>query len=48
MADGFLAGNAGDFLSGTIKGGDAPVVIHREHTIGDALQDDIGDIGAGL
>ncbi len=41
----FFSGNPGDPFRGPVKGCDAPVVIHCENAIGNAVQDDFGHMG---
>ena len=45
---GLFPGNSGDPFRGPVKGGDAPVMIHGEHPVGNAVQDDLGHMGRDL
>ncbi len=40
-SDGLPTGNAGDLLGGPVEGGDAPVHVHGEDAVGDALQNSL-------
>ena len=44
-ADGLDAGHAGDLLGGAVERGDAPLVVHGEHPVGDGFENDVGDLG---
>ena len=45
LADGLIAGHAGDFLGGAVEGRDVPVGIDAEHAVGDGIENDALGIG---
>jgi len=42
---GFSARHAGDFLGGPVERRDPPLVVHREHAVGDAFEYGLGGLG---